>query len=62
MFFAPNGERSATLRQREARAKCVCAQCPVQTACHEHALIVGKPYEYGADSPMKAMRVRRSWP
>lgn len=44
VFFAPEGERGAALHQRERHAKRICAQCPVQPVCRQHALTVGEPY------------------
>lgn len=44
MFFHPDGERGPSRRNREARAKAVCATCPVMQACRNHALTVEEPY------------------
>jgi WhiB family redox-sensing transcriptional regulator len=44
-FFAPDSERIREREKREAVAKKVCAQCPVQKACLEHALSV--PEQFG---------------
>lgn len=44
LFFGPVGEQPGARRQREEEAKAVCAQCPVQLACREHALDAAEPY------------------
>ena len=44
LFFHPEGERGPRRAGREARAKAVCATCPVIAACREHALAVREPY------------------
>ncbi|KAB1504240.1 WhiB family transcriptional regulator [Corynebacterium sp. 320] len=43
-FFHPDGERGQARARREARAKAICAQCPVMQECRDHALRVGEPY------------------
>lgn len=43
-FFHPDGERGASRNRREARAKAVCAACPVRAECAAHALAVREPY------------------
>lgn len=35
LFFEPFGERPGPRRRREAKAKRICAQCPVQERCLE---------------------------
>lgn len=44
VFFGPAGERGRSRQQREQRAKTICADCPVQQACLQHALAVAEPY------------------
>lgn len=44
VFFHPEGERGSARRRREQAAKAVCATCPVQLRCAEHALRVQEPY------------------
>jgi WhiB family redox-sensing transcriptional regulator len=44
MFFHPDGERGRRLRQRERKAKQLCAQCPVVMQCLEHSLRFREPY------------------
>lgn len=44
MFFHPEGERGAARRARAARAKEICASCPVLQQCRAHALTVREPY------------------
>ncbi len=43
-FFHPEGERGPARARREARAKQVCAGCPVLEECGAHALSVHEPY------------------
>jgi WhiB family transcriptional regulator, redox-sensing transcriptional regulator len=43
VFFGADGERPTTREAREARAKAVCAGCPVRTECAEHALTAPEP-------------------
>lgn len=40
LFFHTPNERGPARREREARAKQVCARCPVLARCREHALAV----------------------
>lgn len=35
LFFEPFGERPGARSRREAKAKAVCAQCPVQEICRD---------------------------
>ena len=44
VFFHPDGERGPRRRQREMRAKAICATCPVIQQCREHALKVQEPF------------------
>src|SRR5215469_12912136 len=44
LFFHPEGERGAARSSREAAAKEICLNCPVQIPCAEHALRVREPY------------------
>lgn len=44
-FFHPEGERDATKRQRIARAKAVCRECPVLAQCR--AYVLENREEYG---------------
>ena len=43
-FFFPDGERGQARAKREARAKAICAACPVLQQCATHALTVREPY------------------
>ena len=43
-FFHPDGERGPARANREARAKAMCARCPVLQQCRTHALAVQEPY------------------
>lgn len=38
LFFPPDGERGAAAREREAKAKAICATCPVRRTCLMEAL------------------------
>ncbi len=44
VFFHPEGERGPARSDREARAKQICAGCPVIAQCRRHALTVHEPY------------------
>jgi WhiB family redox-sensing transcriptional regulator len=45
VFFAPLAfEHKAAREAREAKAKAICATCPVRTPCLEWALAVREPY------------------
>lgn len=44
LFFHPHGEREPMRSEREAAAKALCASCPVQPECAEHALLMREPY------------------
>ncbi len=43
-FFHPDGERGPSRVRREAKAKNLCAECPVREECAAHALTVREPY------------------
>lgn len=44
VFFHPERERGRARARREARAKAICAHCPVVDKCRDHALAVREPY------------------
>ncbi|MBO3128481.1 WhiB family transcriptional regulator [Dermatophilus congolensis] len=44
IFFHPEGERGSARRNRDHAAQKICASCPVQPQCREHALDVNEPY------------------
>ena len=44
LFFHPENERGSARSGREARAKQICATCPVLAQCRTHALAVREPY------------------
>ena len=44
MFFHPDLERGPARRARDARAKQVCARCPVIMECRRHAMATEEPY------------------
>ena len=43
-FFPADAEQRRSRIRREARAKAVCAQCPVMQLCRDHALRVEEPW------------------
>lgn len=42
-FFGPDDESRGARERRERRAKRICARCPVQQECLNHALQVREP-------------------
>ena len=42
VFFSPDGERGPARQVREARAKAICARCPVIRECAAHAITAGE--------------------
>jgi WhiB family redox-sensing transcriptional regulator len=44
VFFHPERERGPAKADREARAKAICARCPVRDPCRRHALAAEEPY------------------
>lgn len=44
LFYQADNERGSSLRRREARAKAVCAVCPVIGNCLRAALRCNEPY------------------
>jgi WhiB family redox-sensing transcriptional regulator len=44
VFFSPDGERGPKRAAREARAKAICAGCPVIRQCALHAIWYGERY------------------
>jgi WhiB family transcriptional regulator, redox-sensing transcriptional regulator len=44
VFFSPDGERGPARAAREARAKVICARCPVIRQCAAHAIRYGERY------------------
>src|SRR5215208_2017761 len=44
VFFSPDGERGPKRAAREARAKLICAGCPVIRQCALHAIWYGERY------------------
>ena len=62
IFFAPDGERANERDVREARAKAVCARCPVVAPCAAYAIEHGERYGvWGGLSEREraALRLRR---
>lgn len=43
-FYHPDGERGPARENRIARAKAICATCPVLTQCQEHAIKTRETY------------------
>jgi WhiB family redox-sensing transcriptional regulator len=48
IFFHPDGERDPSRARRVARAKAICAECPVAAACRSWAHRVEEPSASGA--------------
>ncbi|MCQ4119703.1 WhiB family transcriptional regulator [Rhodococcus tibetensis] len=44
VFFSPDKERGHARARRETRARQICQDCPVLTACRDHAPAAGEPY------------------
>ena len=44
VFFTPDGERGPKRAAREARAKAICARCPVVRQCATYAIWSGERY------------------
>ncbi|HEY1324318.1 MAG TPA: WhiB family transcriptional regulator [Streptosporangiaceae bacterium] len=44
LFFGPDAERVTDCKARVAKAKAVCAGCPVREACLAYAMAAGEPY------------------
>jgi WhiB family redox-sensing transcriptional regulator len=42
VFFSPDGERGPARQVREARAKAICARCPVIRECAAYAIAAGE--------------------
>jgi WhiB family transcriptional regulator, redox-sensing transcriptional regulator len=60
LFFGPDGERSAERSIREAKAKRVCARCPVLAECLEGATDRGEKFGvFGGLNPEERMSRRR---
>jgi WhiB family redox-sensing transcriptional regulator len=56
LFFAPDGETLGERRRREARAKLICAGCPVRVSCLQVALASGA--QYGVWAGLGEMELR----
>ncbi len=60
-FFPGDAERGRRRLTREARAKALCAKCPVRKACLEHAMAVHEPYGvWGGTTPEERADLRRA--
>lgn len=44
VFYSPHGERGHARARRVEKAKAICRQCPVLTACRSYAVAAGEPY------------------
>ncbi len=44
VFFSPPEEQGQARADREEQAKRICARCPVQRSCLDHALRAEEPY------------------
>jgi WhiB family redox-sensing transcriptional regulator len=66
LFFNPDRERGGRKRRREAKAKAICATCPVVDSCLDWALRVGEPYGVWGGLSAEQRAVRRNgsggWP
>ena len=64
IFFHPDGERDPSRARRVARAKAICADCPVIASCRSWAHQVEEPYGIwggeGEDERRALLRRRRS--
>jgi WhiB family redox-sensing transcriptional regulator len=43
LFFGPDGERPRVRTHRIAKAKAICAGCPVLDDCRNYAIAAGEP-------------------
>jgi WhiB family redox-sensing transcriptional regulator len=58
LFFQQTNARGRTKRMNEARARAVCAKCPVVAECLNWALSVNEPYGmWGGLSPDERQRL-----
>jgi WhiB family transcriptional regulator, redox-sensing transcriptional regulator len=58
LFYQADNERGASVRNRERKAKAICAQCPVITECLRDALANNEPYGvWGGMSPDERFRL-----
>ena len=60
VFFSPDGERGPAREVREARAKAICARCPVIGECATYALVAGERHGVWAACPSRTGR-RCGW-
>jgi len=44
LFYQADNERGSSVRNREAKAKAICARCPVISSCLKDALANHEPY------------------
>jgi WhiB family redox-sensing transcriptional regulator len=59
LFFAPAGEREDARLLREAKARCVCVQCPVLEECRSYARRVGELGFWGGENDEQRAAFRR---
>jgi WhiB family redox-sensing transcriptional regulator len=62
LFFHTPNERGSARESREARAKALCARCPVMAECRAHALQIEETYGiWGGlgESELRAMIAKR---
>lgn len=58
IFYQADNERGASVRRREARAKAICATCPVIDICLRTALRNNEPFGvWGGMSPDERARI-----
>lgn len=59
LFFGPDGEKSHAKQIREAKAKAICAGCPVRHPCLHRALIAGELGVWGGTAEEERTRGMR---
>ena len=63
LFFNPDNERGRLKRTREAKAKAICATCPVTRQCLNWALSIAEPYGvWGGTTPADRDDIRAGRP
>ncbi len=60
IFFSPTGEGRSARREREERAKQVCAGCGVVDACRRFALAANEPFGVWGGTTARERQVLRT--